>query len=250
MPADGSESVYRIWKKQMPYLILKYDDQKLKTYRLDASGRICIGRAQKNEIPVDDTAVSTLHAEIEPEGEHFFLTDFNSRNGTFVNKELVISRRLAHGDVISVGNHTLVFVYDKDEKKPAPPDQENYQATMQLDTHEHRARLAKSVAEFTEPEEKKVPAAVVTFLSKETASKRLEKAETWIGKDPGADLRVRGWRVEKTAARIEKRPDGYYLCPVSRKSRIRVNYEPISSAVQLREFDVIEVGASMLQFHY
>ncbi|MFW5937122.1 MAG: FHA domain-containing protein, partial [Desulfosalsimonas sp.] len=216
----------------------------------DSSGRICIGRAEKNEIPINDTAVSTLHAEIEAEGKHFFLTDFNSRNGTFVNRELVISRRLAHGDVISVGNHTLVFVYDKDEKKPAPSEPADYQATMQLDTHEHRARLAKSVAEFTEPEEKKAQAAVITFLSKQTASKRLEKAETWIGKDPGADLRVRGWRVDKTEAKIEKRPDGYYLCPVSRKPRIRVNYESISSAVQLREFDVIEVGASMLQFHY
>lgn len=234
----------------MPYLILKYNEQKLKTYRLHSSGRICIGRAQKNDIPIDDTAVSTLHAEIEPEGEHFFLTDFNSRNGTFVNKELVISRRLAHGDVISMGNHNLVFFYGKNEKKPGPSEQENYQATMQLDTHEHRARLAKSVAEFTEPEEKKMPEAVITFLSKETASKRLEKTETWIGKDSGADLRVQGWRVDKIEAKIEKRPDGYYLCPVSRKPRIRVNYEPIKSAVQLKEFDVIEVGASMLQFHY
>ena len=51
----------------MPYLILKYEGQKLKTYRLGPSGRICIGRGEKNEIPIDDTAVSTLHAEIEPE---------------------------------------------------------------------------------------------------------------------------------------------------------------------------------------
>ena len=84
----------------MPYLILKHEGKRLKTYRLDGSGKIRIGRAEKNEIAIDDTAVSTMHAEIEPEGEHFYLTDFNSRNGTFVNKELVISRRLSHGDVI------------------------------------------------------------------------------------------------------------------------------------------------------
>ncbi|MFW6284240.1 MAG: FHA domain-containing protein, partial [Desulfosalsimonas sp.] len=86
----------------MPYVVLKSGEQKLRTYRLDPSRKIRIGRAQNNDILVEDSAVSSTHAELEPEGPHFYLTDFNSRNGTFVNKELVISRRLAHGDVISL----------------------------------------------------------------------------------------------------------------------------------------------------
>lgn len=234
----------------MPYLILKKDGQKLKTFRLPASGKIRIGRTEKNEIAIEDTAVSSYHAEIEPEGEHVFLTDFNSRNGTFVNKELVISRRLAHGDVISVGTHMLLFVYGKDEKSPPSYENENHQATMQMDTEEHRARLARSVAEFAEQEDKKVPAAMISFLSKETEPKNLDKAEIFIGKDPDSDIRVRGWRVGATEAKIEKRPDGYYLCPVSGKPRIKRNYKQLKSSVLLREFDVIEIGSSVLQFHY
>lgn len=234
----------------MPYLILKHGGEKLKTYRLTPSGKVRIGRAEKNEIAIDDTAVSTQHAEIEPEGEHFYLTDFNSRNGTFVNKELVISRRLAAGDVISVGNHSLVFAYGKNEKQPTSNEKEDPQATMQLDTEEHRARLARSVAEFAEQEEKKVSFALLSFLSRETAPMQLSKKETFIGKDPGCDIRVRGWRVDKTEAKIEKKPDGYYLCPVSRKPRIKLNYQLLRSDVMLREFDVIEVGDAMIQFHY
>ncbi|MFW6081441.1 MAG: FHA domain-containing protein [Desulfosalsimonas sp.] len=234
----------------MPYLILKHGGKKLKSYRLNPAGKVRIGRSENSEIAISDTAVSTLHAEIEPEDEHFYLTDFNSRNGTFVNKELVISRRLAHGDVISVGNHSLVFAYGKDEKKPASYDDREHQATMQLDTEEHRARLARSVAGFAEQEEKKSVSAMLSFLSDQAESMRLESRETFIGKDPGCDIRVRGWLVGKTEAKIEKRSEGYYLCPVSKKPRIRLNYKPVKSDVRLSEFDVIEVGDAMIQFHY
>lgn len=234
----------------MPYLILKHEGKRLKTYRLDGSGKIRIGRAEKNEIAIDDTAVSTMHAEIEPEGEHFYLTDFNSRNGTFVNKELVISRRLAHGDVISVGNHTLLFAYGKDEKQPASYNNESQQATMQLDTEEHRARLARSVAEFAEQEKKKVPSALISFLSRDAEPKELDREETFIGKDSGCDIIVKGWLLKKIEAKIEKRNDGYYLCPVAKKSRIKLNYKPLKSSLKLREFDVIEAGRAMIQFHY
>ncbi|MFP4159759.1 MAG: FHA domain-containing protein [Desulfobacterales bacterium] len=234
----------------MPYIILKHEGKKIKTYRLKPSGKVRIGRAENNEIAIPDTAVSTLHAEIEPEDEHFYLTDFNSRNGTFVNKELVISRRLAHGDAISVGNHSLIFAYGKDEKKPASHEGQGHQATMQLDTEEHRARLARSVAGFAEQEEKEADPPLLSFLSGSSEPMRLEGRETFIGKDAGSDIRVRGWLVDKTEAKIEKRTDGYYLCPVSKKPRIKLNYHPVKFDVMLREFDVIEVGDAMIQFHY
>lgn len=240
----------RIWKVTMPHLILKYGEEKLKTYRLNTSGKVRIGRSEKNEIAVDDSAVSTLHAEIEPDGDHYYLTDFNSRNGTFVNKELVISRRLGHGDLISVGNHTLVFAYGKNEKRPESYEKVNHQATMQLDTEEHRARLARSVAEFAEQEKKKTPSAVLSFLSRPDEPRSLEKGETLIGKDPACDIRVKGWLVKKIEAKIEKRSDGYYLSPVARKSRAKLNYRPLRSGALLREFDVIEVGDAMMQFHF
>ncbi|MFW5930411.1 MAG: FHA domain-containing protein [Desulfosalsimonas sp.] len=234
----------------MPYLILKHQGKKIKTYRLSDSGKIRLGRAEKNEIAIEDSAVSTLHAEVEPEGGHFYLTDFNSRNGTFVNKELVISRRLSHGDVISVGNHTLTFAYGRNEKKPASHEKSNHQATMQLDTEEHRARLARSVAEFAEQEGKKVSFAQLSFLSGQTGTMTLDKSEISIGKDPACDIRVRGWLVNRIEAKIEKKPDGYYLSPVAAKPRIKLNYRPVKSVARLREFDVMEVGGSMIQFHY
>lgn len=234
----------------MPYLVLKSADRKEKSYRLPASRRIRIGRAQSNDVTLDDAAVSSVHAEIEPEGKHFYLTDFNSRNGTFVNRELVISRRLAHGDVISMGNHTLLFVYGKDEQQPAAFEEGAHQATMQIDTEDHRARLARGVAEIAEQETEKSRQGLLSFLSEQRPPLRLEKPSMTIGKDPGADIRVRGWRLGRTEATIEKTPAGYELCPASARSRVKLNYQPLRSRRPLREFDVIEAGATMLQFHY
>lgn len=234
----------------MPYVVLKSGQQKLGSYRLEHSRKIRIGRSKNNDIIVDDSSVSSIHAELEPEGPHFYLTDFNSRNGTFVNKELVISRRLSHGDVISMGNHTLLFAYAKDEQKPPDFAQSTHQATLQIDTEDHRARLARGVAEIAEPEVQAPRSALISFLSEKRPSMPLEKPLTTLGKDSGNDIRARGWRVRKKEAAIEKSEDGYYLTPESPKNRVRINYKPLKAKTRLKEFDVIELGSTMIQFHY
>ena len=235
----------------MPYLVIKCNGQKVKTHRLVPDNRIRIGRGPDNDIVIDDSAVSTVHAEIEPEGEYFFITDFNSRNGTFVNKELVISRRLVHGDVIAIGNHSLLFGYGKDESRPAPVSEQNYQATMMMDTEDHRARLARSVAEITETDARKKKVATLNFLSGDREAVPLDRERTVIGKDPEADIRVSGWRLDKNEAVIEKREDGYYLCPCSKKKRrVKLNYQSAKTEMLLSDFDVIDIGATTIQIHY
>jgi pSer/pThr/pTyr-binding forkhead associated (FHA) protein len=234
----------------MPYLVLKSGRQKIKTYRLEPSRKIRIGRSNNNDITVNDSSVSSIHAELEPEGLHFYLTDFNSRNGTFVNKELVISRRLSHGDVISIGNHSLIFAYAKDEKRPPDFKEASHQATLQMDTEDHRARLAKGVAEIAEPEIRSPRTALISFLSEKRPVMHLEKPVTSLGKDPVSDIRARGWRVGKREALIEKTEDGYYLTPEKSKTKVKLNHQPLKEKTRLKEFDVIELGSTMIQFHY
>ena len=234
----------------MPYVVLKSGEQKLKTYRLAPSRKVRIGRSQNNDIIVEDSSVSATHAELEPEGLHFYLTDFNSRNGTFVNKELVISRRLAHGDVISMGNHTLIFAYGKNEERPPDFQDSPHQATLQLDTEDHRARLARGVAEMAESENKPPKNAVISFLSEQRPAMDLEKPRVTMGKDPDCDIKARGWRVRGSEAAIEKDKDGYFLVPEQSKTRVKLNYQPLRARTRLKEFDVIELGDTMIQFHY
>jgi pSer/pThr/pTyr-binding forkhead associated (FHA) protein len=54
-------------------------------------------------VSFDDTNVSREHAEIRPDGNGYLLIDMASTNGTSVNGELITQRRLADGDVVSLG---------------------------------------------------------------------------------------------------------------------------------------------------
>jgi hypothetical protein len=69
-----------------------------------------IGRLGNCRIIISDTNTSRQHAQITRLGSGFAINDLGSTNGTFVNGERVIAdRRLADGDIITVGAVSLRF---------------------------------------------------------------------------------------------------------------------------------------------
>src|SRR5258706_14694865 len=68
------------------------------------AGDLTIGRVEGNDIVVEDSRISSQHAEIHVlEGGNFEVRDRNSKGGTFVNGERIERRKLAHGDKIAFG---------------------------------------------------------------------------------------------------------------------------------------------------
>lgn len=72
--------------------------------RLDLEPTNEIGRAAGNAIQLDDTTVSAHHARLAHSGGQWWLEDFASRNGTFLN-ELAVQEPLVvtYGDEIRFG---------------------------------------------------------------------------------------------------------------------------------------------------
>jgi pSer/pThr/pTyr-binding forkhead associated (FHA) protein/NADPH-dependent 2,4-dienoyl-CoA reductase/sulfur reductase-like enzyme len=70
-----------------------------------------IGRDDQDaKVHLDDPAASWLHAEVTRHGDALYLRDLGSRNGTYVNGELVaVPHPLADGDVIHIGGTDLIF---------------------------------------------------------------------------------------------------------------------------------------------
>lgn len=106
----------------MARLIVEHNSQVLKDYSF-VKKSMTVGRSDDNTIVLDDLAVSGYHARVDRKGVDYILTDLQSTNGTFINNTSVISHRLAHGDRIVMGEHTLLFVgtemakiYAKEEK--------------------------------------------------------------------------------------------------------------------------------------
>src|SRR5215467_8154013 len=76
---------------------------------MEVTGRVSIGRAFDNVIPLDETCISRYHAMIEPRSGEYWINDLNSRNGTTVNGDLIKSeRKLRNGDVIGFGGAALI----------------------------------------------------------------------------------------------------------------------------------------------
>src|ERR1700740_3810770 len=90
----------------MPVLIVKFEGSVLKKVATNG-GSITIGRGPDNSIPIDNLAVSNRHAEIRSEQGGLVVEDLNSLNGTFVNNQRVKRSALKHGDVVSIGKHSI-----------------------------------------------------------------------------------------------------------------------------------------------
>ncbi len=234
----------------MPVLTIYEDNKKLKSFKFSSGRPVTIGRLENNSIVLDNQAVSNFHAELEGEGGQYFITDYQSRNGTFVNKELVISRQLSHGDRITIHPYTLVFSYAEGEEQESPRNNVS-RATMQIDTSDHRSRLARSMSEVARIDSRKQKTGCLEFLNSDREPYFLQKEDpTSIGKSRDCDIVVKGLMVGATAAEISAASGGYLLKYAGGIRKPRVNYQPVSREVSLNELDIIEVGSEVMQFHY
>jgi serine/threonine protein kinase len=74
--------------------------------------KVTVGRAPDNMLVLNDTRVSSHHAEIRPEGQFYNLVDLGSTNGTFINEQQAtaqVPRRLQPGDIVRFGDTKYTF---------------------------------------------------------------------------------------------------------------------------------------------
>ena len=72
-------------------------------------GSFMIGRSQENDLSVPDKGVSRQHCRIDHDGEHFWLVDCGSHNGTRLNGVSAANAMLYDGDTIKIGHTEMVF---------------------------------------------------------------------------------------------------------------------------------------------
>ena len=70
---------------------------------------LSIGRAQENDIFLDDVTVSRKHATIKRNEGKFFCEDLGSLNGTYLNGSVVDRGELVDGSELQIGKFRLHF---------------------------------------------------------------------------------------------------------------------------------------------
>lgn len=85
-------------------------------YELDTA--VClIGRLPDCQIVIEHKFVSKLHAKIEFRDTDYFLTDLDSKNGTFINGERIWEPHiLMHEDMIGLGSGEPLLRFEYPEK--------------------------------------------------------------------------------------------------------------------------------------
>ena len=238
----------------MPILKLQFKDNVLGEFSIEPGKSLTIGRKESNDIAIENLAVSGHHAKIDAVGDGYLLTDLKSKNGSFVNNELVASHWLKDGDVITVGKHTLVFGYAEGEDRP-DKDAPGMEQTMVMDTDKYRDMLDQAMQATSSGETKlmsetqtKEQTGILSFLSGGEGEVELTKKLTKIGKDASSDIVAKALMMAPTAVTISKRPQGYSLSYLGKGTKPKVNGETISESVMLNDFDEIEIGSVKMQF--
>lgn len=69
---------------------------------------VTLGRTERSDYVLEaDEQISSLHVQLQCEGNRCLLRDMNSSNGTWVNGERVMKRELLDADLIRIGQTTM-----------------------------------------------------------------------------------------------------------------------------------------------
>jgi type II secretory pathway predicted ATPase ExeA len=94
-------------------------------------GRVVIGRTANNDLQIDSRYVSRHHCKVVTNAECSVLEDLNSTNGVFIKSKRISQYNLNDGDVISIGDHELVYVDERPARRAA-------RAMEDTGTHVHK----------------------------------------------------------------------------------------------------------------
>ena len=231
----------------MARVILVFNKQVIKDYPFTKEN-MTIGRAEENDVIIDNLAVSGYHARIDRAGDTYILTDLQSTNGTFVNDKKVVSHKLRHKDKIIIGKHLLFFALSKSEQAKAKEGE--HDETMVLDTARQKELLAKEARkkgiDVTGTKER---LGMVSFIDgSDQGEIQLTKKLTKIGKGETSEIRLGGLFMASTAATISRRPNGYAITATG-GTKVKVNNQAIRESQILNDFDTIEIGSYKFQFY-
>lgn len=229
----------------MLQILLKFNKSVLKVFQSDKT-EVTIGRNMKNDLQIDNLAVSNFHARINRSPDKYFIEDLNSTNGTYINEEKITRCELRDGDTASIGKHSLTFLLDGGTNAGAGKRLSDLEMekTMMLDTEKQRELEKKSEPYFPE-----APARL-KVLEGETSQSEYQLTErlTEIGKGERSQVKLKGLLAPKNLAYITRDPQGYALIPGDRAGKLRLNGVTIDKGMALKNNDVIDAGKVKFQF--
>jgi pSer/pThr/pTyr-binding forkhead associated (FHA) protein len=227
----------------MLQILLTFNKSVLKVFQSDRA-EITIGRNIKNDLQIDNLAVSNFHARIERSQDGYVIEDLDSTNGTFINAERISKYALRDGDIATIGKHSLTFLLEGGADVSRSLSENEMVETMMLDSKKQRG-----LAKMAEPSFFESPA-LLKVREGETSQDeyRLTARLTEIGKRDGCQVRLKGLLAPKNLAYIARDPMGYTLIPGDNDGKLLLNGQRIDKGTMLKNNDLISAGKVKFQF--
>ena len=217
-------------------LLVKLHGQGSRSIDLTADS-FSIGRKPENDLPIDDHTVSSRHAKIVRVQSVYFLEDLKSTNGTAVNGKPVERAQLHDADVITIGQHRIIFQDNAPSAATSVPASLDLDQTLAI-SGKHLAAAPSITAKV-----------VITSGKTDRLEYHLTKRANLIGSQEGAAIRLTGWFAPKAVALISSRGSGFTISPSEGSKRLLINGREVSAPQTLKDGDGIEVAGASMTFY-
>ena len=218
-------------QKDVPSLIVRLGDRVVFRFPVTQEESL-IGRGEDADLPLDNVSVSRKHARLHRRGSMLIVEDLGSDNGVVFRGKKVGSADLSPGDEVAIGKYTLIYPryasqaegIDVRAPRPSNPHLQAEQ-TMMMNSSKN-------------------PPAVFEFLGQKF---KMGGLVFNIGKSAEAHLKISGFLVAPTHARVMRDPTGTHLLQhVAGLRRVKVNGTAVKTA-SLKDGDVITIGGASVK---
>ena len=233
----------------MATLILKLDGRELQDCPI-GSGEVTIGRRLDNTLVIPNGAVSGRHARVYRDGEHFIIEDLKSTNGTFIDGTPITRHTLSDGDILIIGNHTVVFstAGGADDITVDAEAALRARAEAPLDSFSPQTMMGQTPIPETEHAAPPPHLGMLKVMAGEANAREytLTAHTSIIGTADTALIKLSGWFKPKMAAAIARKGDGYTATAL--EGKVKVNGAPLKGRYDLKDGDIFEVSGLTLEF--
>lgn len=203
-----------------------------------AKASISLGRANTNDIILDDVRVSRSHAQLESSTRGLTLIDLGSSNGTRLNGLRIDRATLRPGDTISLGSQQLKYqVEDPSEDLGLT----KIDSQMQLEQTMNQEYLPRVINETSTP-------SLVVFTGEKTWRVDLNNLDlAVIGRDESCAVYIESSKVSRRHAEVQQVSGAFVLKDLGSTNGTWLGEQQVEHHI-LQDGDTFRVGPAQIVF--
>lgn len=212
-----------------------------------------IGRAQDNDIVINNLALSRRHAEVHLRRGRFEVEDKGSQNGVFVNNGRIDGpMALKNSDTITLGTYQFVFSDDSQRDPDIKGARSQRRASTQLEDEEEAPSPPASRAPApVEAEPAPVPLLVLKYNDMELQRFPLQLGdggECVVGRGKDCSIQIAERRLSRRHCSIQLIDDAFVVRDLGSQNGTYVNRRRIPGTYTLRDGDVLNFAEYSVHF--